>query len=51
MYNGDTSRELPMPGTFVIAQDGTIQLAFVDADYTHRLERAVILDALCHLVH
>lgn len=45
-YNGDTSWELPMSGTFVIAQDGTIQLAFVDADYTHRLEPAVILDTL-----
>ncbi|GCE07791.1 peroxiredoxin-like family protein [Dictyobacter aurantiacus] len=49
-YNGDSSWELPMPGTFVIAQDGTIQLAFVDADYTHRLEPAEILDAL-HLIH
>jgi Peroxiredoxin len=50
-YNGDASWELPMPGTFVIAQDGTIQLAFVDADYTHRLEPAAILDTLRHLVH
>jgi peroxiredoxin len=35
-----------MAATFVIAQDGTIALAFVDADYTHRLEPTAILDAL-----
>ena len=45
-YNGDESYELPMPGTFVIAQDGIIRLAFVDADYTHRLEPAAILESL-----
>jgi peroxiredoxin len=45
-YNGEESWELPIPGTFVIAQDGTIQLAFLDADYTHRLEPAAILECL-----
>lgn len=45
-YNGDESYELPMPGTFVIARDGIIRLAFVDADYTHRLEPAVIMKSL-----
>src|SRR5438067_5320090 len=35
-YNGDDSWELPMPGTFVIDQHGTVQLASVDADYTRR---------------
>jgi peroxiredoxin len=44
--NGDESWELPVPGTFVIAQDGTIKLAFVDADWTHRLEPAELLKAL-----
>ena len=44
--NGDKSWELPIPGTFVIAQDGTIKLAFVDADWTHRLEPAELLKAL-----
>ncbi len=38
-YNGDASWELPIPGTFVIGQDGTIRLAYVDADYAHRLEQ------------
>lgn len=48
-YNGDESYELPMPGTFIVAQDGTIQLAFVDADYTRRLEPSIILDSLREL--
>ena len=50
-YNGDDSWELPMPGTFVIAPDGTVQLAFVDADWTRRLEPAAILDALRQLAN
>jgi peroxiredoxin len=45
-YNGDESWELPIPGTYVIAKDGTVKLAFVDADYTHRLETAAIIDCL-----
>ena len=45
-YNGDEAWELPMPGTFVIAQDGTIRLAFASADWTRRLEPGTILDAL-----
>jgi len=44
--NGDESWELPMPGTFIVAQDRTIRLAFVDADWTHRLEPAELLTAL-----
>lgn len=42
-FNGDESYELPIPGTFVIGADGVITLAYVDADYTHRLEPADIL--------
>lgn len=45
-FNGDASWELPIPGTFVVAQDGTVRLAFVDADYTHRLEPADLLAGL-----
>jgi len=45
-YNGDESWELPVPGTFVIAPDGSIRLAFVDADYTRRLEPREIVAAL-----
>ena len=45
-YNGDDSWELPIPATYVIAPDGTIKLAYVDADYRKRLEPRAILDAL-----
>ena len=45
-YNGDNSWELPVPGTFVIARDGTIRLAYVDVDYTTRLEPSEIVDCL-----
>jgi peroxiredoxin len=48
-YNGDDSWELPAPGTFVIGRDGKIRLAFVDGDYTRRLEPAAILEALGRL--
>lgn len=33
---GNTSYELPVPATFVIAQDGTVQYSFVEVDYTQR---------------
>jgi peroxiredoxin len=45
-FNGDPSWELPMPATFLLAQDGTVRLAFVDEDFTHRLEPATLLDSL-----
>ena len=45
-YNGDDSFELPMPATYVIAQNGEIAHAFVDADYTRRMEPAEIIDIL-----
>ena len=45
-HNGDDSWQLPVPATFVIGQDGIVQLAFVDPDYKRRLEPAEILAAL-----
>ena len=30
--------ELPIPATYVMARDGIVRLAFVDPDYTKRLE-------------
>ena len=45
-YNGNDAWELPMPGTFVVGQDGIIKLAWAKADYTQRLEPAEILAAL-----
>ena len=47
--NGTDSWELPIPGTYVIAKDGTVKLAFAEANYTVRLEPAAILDALNEL--
>jgi peroxiredoxin len=44
--NGSETGELPIPGSYVIAQDSTITLAFIDPDYRHRLEPAAILTAL-----
>ena len=44
--NGTDAFELPIPATFVIAQDGVIRLAFVDPDYTKRLEPQDIVEAL-----
>ena len=45
-YNADASYELPMPGTFIISQDSTIRFAFVDPDYTLRLEPSEIIKIL-----
>lgn len=44
--NGDDSWELPFPATFVIQRDGSVSLAFVNADYTQRLEPQAIVDHL-----
>jgi len=45
-FNGDESWELPMPGTFLVDQQGIVRLAFVDVDYTHRLEPSALLAGL-----
>lgn len=45
-YNADQSWELPMPGTFVIGQDGRIITGYADSDPRNRLEPQAILDAL-----
>lgn len=44
--NGDGSWELPVPGTYVLAGDGTVKLAFADVNHTVRLEPAAIEAAL-----
>lgn len=44
--NGDESDELPLAASYVIAQDGTITYAFLDADYRNRAEPAELLKAL-----
>ncbi len=45
-FNGDPSWTLPMPGRFVIGQDGTILYAEVNPDYTRRPEPEAMLPAL-----
>jgi peroxiredoxin len=45
-FNGDDSWELPMAGTFLVDQSGTIGLAFVDPDFTRRLDPSVIIARL-----
>ncbi len=45
-YNGDDRFELPLPATYVIRADGTIGYAFVDADYTRRMDPVEIIQAL-----
>jgi peroxiredoxin len=49
-YNADQTYELPLPGTFIVAPDGTIRFAFVDCDYTVRLEPDEIITQLRHIV-
>lgn len=45
-HNGNGQFDLPLAATFVIAQDGTIAGAFVDADYTARQEPAEVVELL-----
>jgi len=46
IINGDESRELPVPATFVIDTDGTVVLAHIDVDHRGRLGPDAILNAL-----
>lgn len=45
-YNGNGRYGLPVPGTFVIDQQGIIRAVFADTDYTKRMEPAAIIEAL-----
>ena len=45
-FNGDSSWELPIPGTFVIGRQRRILLGYADSDPRNRLEPAAILEAL-----
>ncbi len=45
-YNGDDSNELPLAATYIIGQDGTIEYAFLDADYRNRAEPAELTEFL-----
>ncbi len=45
-FNGDDSWELPLPGRFVVAADGTLAHRDVDPDYTRRPEPAETVERL-----
>ena len=45
-FNGDDAFELPFPATYVIDTEGTLTYAFVDVDYTKRMEPADIVEIL-----
>lgn len=44
--NCDDSFELPIPATFIVGSDGKIRKAFVEADYTKRLDPEEIIEVL-----
>ena len=46
---GTTAWFVPIPATYVVRPDGIIDLAFVEPDFTERLEPRRILDRLQHL--
>jgi peroxiredoxin len=48
-FNGTDSWDLPMAGTFLVDQSGTVRLAFVDPDFTCRLDPSVIIARLNEL--
>ena len=48
-FNGDNSWELPMAGTFLVDQSGTVRLAFVHPDFTRRLDPSVVIARLNEL--
>lgn len=45
-HNNDDSFELPIPATYIVDTNGTIRYAFVDMDYTRRLEPNIIIEQL-----
>ncbi|MBP0005176.1 MAG: alkyl hydroperoxide reductase [Cyanobacteria bacterium SBC] len=45
-HNGDDTFELPIPATYAISPRGEIVYAFVESDYTQRLDPETLLEAL-----
>lgn len=45
-HNGDGSFKLPVPATFIVEQNGRIKYAFINADYTERMEPSEIIARL-----
>jgi peroxiredoxin len=48
-FNGTAAWDLPMAGTFLVDPSGTVRLAFVDPDFTRRLDPSVIVARLNEL--
>jgi peroxiredoxin len=47
-YNGNDSLELPLAVTYVIGTDGSVEYAFVDADYRKRAETSDVVEFVKH---
>jgi peroxiredoxin len=45
-YQGNDAWTLPMPATFVVAQDGIVRTRFVDPDFRKRMAVEELVDAL-----
>lgn len=45
-FNGSSALTLPMASAFVITQDGLISHAFINVDYSERVEPLALLDAV-----
>jgi peroxiredoxin len=43
---GNNNYELPVPATYVVNSNGTIVLAFIDTDYTKRLQPSEVIETL-----
>lgn len=44
--NGDLTWRLPMPATYIVKQDGQIHTAYVNSDYTQRMEPSDIVEQI-----
>jgi peroxiredoxin len=42
-YYGDRGFELPLPATFVIDSNGTIRMAFAEANFTRRIDPSLVI--------
>jgi len=49
LLNGDGSKTLPVPATFIINRNQIIEAAHVEANYTERMEPLKIIDVLKNL--
>jgi len=45
-FNDNNSDELPIPATYIINQDATVEYAYINADYTQRAEPVDIIKEL-----